>query len=56
MKVRAKKSSLKLGSWKKLEARYHGPFDILSRIGHVVYDLALLTNIKARIITLLIEI
>ena len=33
LKVMGKKISLKLGSCKKLEARYSRPFDILSRIG-----------------------
>ena len=47
MKVREKKSSLKLGSCKKLVARYCGPFEILRKIGQVAYELALLTNIKA---------
>ena len=48
LKVRAKKSSLKLGSYKKLAARYCiGPFNILSRIGLVAYELALPPNIKA---------
>jgi hypothetical protein len=41
LKVKAKKSSLKLGSCSKLAARYCGPFEILESIGHVTYMLAL---------------
>ena len=33
IKVRPKKSSLRLGSYEKLAPRYYGPFEILSRIG-----------------------
>ena len=33
IKVRPKKSSLRLGSYAKLAPRYYGPFEILSRIG-----------------------
>ena len=37
IKVRPRKSSLRLGSCVKLAPRYCGPFEILSRIGHVSY-------------------
>ena len=37
IKVRPKKSSLRLGSCAKLAPQYCGPFEILSRIGHVAY-------------------
>ena len=47
LKVREKKSSLNLGSFKKLEARYCGPFEILRRIGPIAYELALSPKIKA---------
>jgi hypothetical protein len=35
LKVKPKKSSLKLGSCTKMEARLRGPFKILDRIGPV---------------------
>ena len=37
IKVRPKKSSLRLGSCEKLTPRHYGPFEILSRIGQVAY-------------------
>ena len=46
IKVRPKKSSLRLGSCAKLVARYHGPSEILSRIGQVDYQLALPPNLR----------
>ena len=46
IKVRPKKSSLKLGSCAKLATRYCGPFEILSRMGQVTYQLALPPNFK----------
>jgi hypothetical protein len=41
LKVKANKSSLKLGNCSKLAARYCGSFEILERIGPVAYMLAL---------------
>ena len=46
IKVRPKKSSLRLGSCAKLAPRYCGPFEILYRIGQVAYQLALPPNLK----------
>ena len=44
--MRPKKSSLKLGSCAKLAPRYCRPFEILSKIGQVAYQLALPPNLK----------
>ena len=46
IKVRPKKSSLRLGICAKLAPRYCGPFEILSRIGQVAYQLALPPNLR----------
>jgi hypothetical protein len=40
LKVKPKKSSLKLGSCTKIATRFCGPFEILDRIGPVAYTLA----------------
>jgi hypothetical protein len=41
LKVKANKSSLKLGRCAKLASRFCGPFEILERIGQVSYMIAL---------------
>ena len=47
IKVKPKKSSLKLGSCAKLAPSYYGPFEILSKVGPVAYQLVLPLNLKA---------
>ena len=44
LKLKANRSSMKLGNRSKLTARYCGLFEILERIGHVAYMLALPTS------------
>jgi hypothetical protein len=45
LKVKSKCSSLKLGNCSKLAACYCGPFEIIERIGHVTYMLALTASL-----------
>ena len=45
--MRAKKSSLKLGSCTNLSPRYCGSFEVLERIGPVAYRLALPASTRA---------
>jgi hypothetical protein len=46
LKVKANRSSIKLGSCTKLAKRYCGPFEILGKIGRVAYMLALSASIR----------
>ena len=43
--VKPKRSSLKLGKYKKLAYTYCGPYEILRRIGEQSYELALLAHL-----------
>jgi hypothetical protein len=42
LKLKTKRSSMKLGNCSKLAPCYYGPFEILERIGTIAYMLALL--------------
>jgi DNA-directed RNA polymerase subunit E'/Rpb7 len=46
LKVKANKSSLKLGNCSKLVAHYCGPFEILERIGPITYMIAFPTSMS----------
>ena len=46
LKVKAKKSYLNLGSYKKLTSRYCDPFEIFIMIGYLAYELGLPPTIK----------
>ena len=47
LRVKAKKSSLNLGSCAKMSPRYCGPFEVLERIGPAAYRLAFPASIRA---------
>lgn len=47
LRVRPRKSSLKLGSYAKLAPIYCGPFEVLDKIGPVAYRIALPVNMRA---------
>jgi len=44
LKVKPKKSSLKLGSWTKLATIFCGPFEMLDRIGPVTHMFAFISS------------
>ena len=47
LRVRARKSSLKLGNYAKLSPRYYGTFEVLERIGLFAYRLTLPASTRA---------
>ena len=47
LRMRVKKSSLKLGSCAKLSPRFCGMFEVLERIGKIAYRLAFLASTRA---------
>ena len=48
VRVRAKKSSLELGSCAKLSSRYCGLFEVVERIGPVAYRFALFASTRVQ--------
>jgi hypothetical protein len=46
LKVKAKRISLRLGSFPKLAGRYCGPFEILETIGPIAYMIAFPTSMS----------
>jgi hypothetical protein len=50
LKVKAKRSSLKLGNYSKLATRYCGPIEILERIGPVAYMFSLRASMCIHIV------
>ena len=46
LRVKPKRSSLRLGKYKKLAFKYCGPYQIVKRIGDQAYELALPPHLK----------
>ena len=47
LKVMPKRGVIRFGKWGKLSSRYIGPFEILKRVGTIVYRLALLPSLSS---------
>jgi hypothetical protein len=47
LRVRPRKSSLKMGACTKLAPQYCGPFEVLDRVGPIAYRLALPPIVKS---------
>jgi hypothetical protein len=47
LRIKPRRSSLKMGACAKLAPQYCGPFEVLDRVGAVAYQLALLPIVKA---------